>query len=81
MINVITSIQIKEGKLSEFVDIFKSSIPNVIKEKGCLEYAPTIDVSAGLPPQKLNSNVVTIMAVLFERYAWKKYFQEHIFLV
>ena len=61
MINVIASIYINEGRLSEFIEIFKSNIPNVIKEKGCIEYVPTIDVPTGLPPQELNSNVVTII--------------------
>ncbi len=61
MINVIASIHIKEGKLSEFIEIFKSNIPDVIKEKGCIEYVPTIDVPTELPPQVLNSNVVTII--------------------
>jgi len=61
MINVIASIQIKEGQLSNFVEIFKSNIPNVLEEKGCIEYMPTVDLPAGLPPQKLNSNVVTII--------------------
>ena len=61
MINVIASIYIKEGKSKEFIDIFKSNMPNVLKEKGCIEYMPTIDVPTGLPPQKLNSNVITII--------------------
>lgn len=61
MINVIASIQIKEGQLSEFIEIFKSNVPNVIEEKGCIEYVPTVDVPTGLPPQELNSNIVTII--------------------
>jgi len=61
MINVIASIHIKEGRLSEFIKIFKSNIPNVLKEKGCIEYMQTIDVPIGLPPQELNNNVVTII--------------------
>ncbi|MBC2712122.1 MAG: antibiotic biosynthesis monooxygenase [Desulfosarcina sp.] len=61
MINIIASIHIKEGRLSEFIEIFKSNIPNVLEEKGCIEYVPTIDVPTGLPPQKLNNNVVTII--------------------
>ncbi len=61
MINVIASIHIKEGRLSEFVEIFKSNIPNVLEEKGCIEYVPTIDVPTGLAPQELNNNVVTII--------------------
>jgi quinol monooxygenase YgiN len=61
MINVIASIHIKEGRLSEFVEIFKSNIPNVLEEKGCIEYVPTVDFPTGLPPQELNENVVTVM--------------------
>ncbi|MDL1984998.1 MAG: antibiotic biosynthesis monooxygenase [Deltaproteobacteria bacterium] len=61
MINVIASIHIKEGRLSEFIEIFKSNIPNVLEEKGCIEYVPTIDVPTGLPPQESNNNVVTII--------------------
>lgn len=61
MINVIASVMIKEGRLSEFINIFKSNIPNVIEEKGCIEYVPTVDVPTGLPPQELNNNVVTII--------------------
>lgn len=61
MINVIASIHTKEGRLSEFVEVFKSNIPNVLEEKGCIEYVPTIDVPTGLPSQELNTNVVTII--------------------
>ena len=48
MIHVIASITIKEGRLSEFLEIFKSNIPNVIEETGCMEYVPTIDVPFGI---------------------------------
>ena len=61
MIHVIASITIKEGRLSEFLEIFKSNIPNVIEETGCMEYVPTIDVPSGLPGQTCNANVVTII--------------------
>ncbi|MBM9616466.1 antibiotic biosynthesis monooxygenase [Desulfobulbus rhabdoformis] len=61
MIHVIASIYIKEGKRAEFIGIFKANIPNVLQEKGCLEYVPTLDASSGLPPQELNDQVVTII--------------------
>jgi quinol monooxygenase YgiN len=61
MINVIASIQIKEGRVSEFIEIFKANVPKVLEEEGCIEYVPTIDVPTGLPPQELNENVVTII--------------------
>jgi quinol monooxygenase YgiN len=61
MINVIASIHIKEGRQSEFIDIFKSNIPYVIEEEGCMEYVPTIDFPSGIPGQGLNKDVVTII--------------------
>ena len=61
MINVIASIHIKEGRVSEFVEIFKANVPKVLKEKGCVEYVPTIDFPTGAPTQELNDNVVTII--------------------
>ena len=61
MIHVIASVQVKESLRSEFIELFKSNIPTVLAEKGCIEYAPTIDLPAGFPPQELNENVVTIV--------------------
>ena len=61
MIHVLASLQIKEGHVAEFIEIFKANIPNVLKEQGCIEYAPAIDVPTGLPPQALDKNLVTIV--------------------
>jgi quinol monooxygenase YgiN len=61
MINVIASVQIKEGLTQEFLELFKSNVPNVLTEKGCVEYAPMVDIPTGFPPQELNENVVTII--------------------
>jgi quinol monooxygenase YgiN len=61
MINVIASIHVKPGRLSEFLEIFESNVPHVREERGCIEYFPTVDIDAGLPPQSLDENVVTII--------------------
>ena len=61
MIHVIASIQVKEGQVAAFLDIFKANIPNVLQEKGCLEYMPTMDIPTGLGPQELNPDRVTIL--------------------
>jgi quinol monooxygenase YgiN len=61
LINVIASIQIKEGRFSEFLEIFKSNIPNVLQERGCRQYIPTIDVPADLSSQEMNNNLVTVI--------------------
>ena len=61
MIDVSASIRVKAGKLPEFVEIFKSNVPNVREERGFIEYFPTVDINADLPPQSLDENVVTII--------------------
>jgi quinol monooxygenase YgiN len=61
MVRVIASIHVREGQLTKFIEIFKSNVPDVLKEKGCIEYVPTIDLPAGLPRQEVNNNIVTIV--------------------
>jgi quinol monooxygenase YgiN len=61
MINVIASIRVKKGRTSDFLIIFRALLPDVRKEKGCIEYSPAVDVDAGLSSQILNENVVTII--------------------
>ena len=61
MIHVLASLRIKEGHLAEFVAIFKANIPNVLQEKGCIEYIPTIDVQTDIPPQAMNKDMVSVV--------------------
>lgn len=61
MIHVIAAIHVKDGRVAEFLKIFNANIPEVRRERGCMEYEPTVDVPTGLPPQELDGNVVTII--------------------
>ena len=61
MINVLASIKVKSGKKSEFLKIFKANVPLVKKEKGCIEYCPTVDFDTKLSAQKLDGDIVTII--------------------
>lgn len=61
MINVIASIQVKTGRVLEFLEIFKSNVPKVRQEKGCIEYYPTVDIDAELGPQVLDENIITVI--------------------
>lgn len=61
MILVLASIHVKKGQLDKFIEIFKSNMPAVLGEKGCIDYIPTVDMPTGLPPQELNEKVVTII--------------------
>jgi len=61
MIYVIASIHVKKGRLQDFIEVFKSNVPNVREERGCIQYVPTVDINADLPPQILDENVVTVI--------------------
>ena len=61
MVIVIASIQIKAGKVQEFLEILKDNVPKVLDEAGCIEYAPTVDIDSGLPVQQMDEKVVTII--------------------
>ena len=61
MINVLASIKVKPGTKAEFIKIFKANVPYVKKEKGCVEYCPTVDFDSKIPVQKLDGDVVTII--------------------
>jgi quinol monooxygenase YgiN len=62
MIHVIASLRINDGKLGEFLQLFKTLATIVRQEKGCHQYLLTIDVEdTGVPPQLLERNVVTFI--------------------
>jgi len=61
MIHVLASIQVKPGQKASFLNFFKANIPNVLQEKGCVEYNPTFDIDAQIPRQVLSDNAVTII--------------------
>lgn len=61
MVHVIATVQIKPGRVKEFLRIFKANVPLVRSEKGCIAYVPAVDIDAGLPPQIMDENVVTII--------------------
>ena len=61
MVYVIASIRVQPGCLSRFLEIFKSNVPAVRAETGCIEYRPTVDVDAGLAPQRLEPDTVVVI--------------------
>ena len=61
MIHVLASIKVKPGKRDFLIKHLKSNIPNVIKEKGCIEYNSTIDVDYHMDNQTFDENMVTII--------------------
>jgi len=61
MISVLASIELHEGQRAAFLEIFHANVPKVRQEKGCIEYFPAIDIHSGLPAQRLEANMVTVI--------------------
>lgn len=51
MIHVIATVDVAEGKRTDFLKEFHKVIPLVLAEKGCIEYGPAIDLPTGIPVQ------------------------------
>ena len=52
MVHVIAVITAKPGKRAEILAAFRANVPNVHKEKGCIEYGAAIDADPALHIQK-----------------------------
>ena len=61
MIYVVATITVKSEHKKEFIEIFKSNVPNVRNEKGCIEYNPTVDYEMGWDAQITDNNTVVII--------------------
>ncbi len=61
MIIVIATILVKEGRMTPFLHVLMSNVPNVVKEEGCIEYVPAVDAPTGLPNQERDPNVAVII--------------------
>lgn len=61
MIYVIAWIRTKEGKLQDYLKLFRETAVTVRKEKGCLQYIVAVDIDSGLPIQIFEKNVATIL--------------------
>lgn len=51
MIHVIATAYIDKGRRQEFIRAFNVNIPNVLAEKGCIQYTPTVDFVSGIDRQ------------------------------
>jgi len=66
MIHVIATVEMVDGKRSDYLKEFRKVMADVRAEKGCVEYGPAADVATGIPVQEpINENTVTII----ERWA------------
>lgn len=75
MIHVIATIELHEGQREAFLAEFRKVVPDVLKEDGCIEYGPTIDVPTDIETQiPVRQNVVTIV----EKWASLEHLNRHL---
>jgi len=62
MIHVLATVEVVPGKREDFLKEFRKVIPDVQREKGCIEYGPAVDIPTGIPvPIPLRDDVVVII--------------------
>ena len=74
MINVVTTVNIKENEKSKFLEKFKEVLPKVKQEHGCIEYFAAIDIDSKIPIQELNEKVIIVL----EKWADMKSLHNHL---
>ena len=62
MIQVVTTVQLLQDCLGDFLLVLNENVPRIKAEEGCLAYEAMIDVDSGLPTQSnLRRNTVTLV--------------------
>jgi quinol monooxygenase YgiN len=77
MIYVIATVELKPGCRAAYLEVLLGNVAAVKAEKGCLEYAPIIDVETDIPiHEEYNDNVVTIIESWQDIADLKNHFNE-----
>lgn len=61
MIHVIAIVTAKPGRRAELLDAFRANRPAVLAERGCLEYAPAVDLDAPTVPDRFGDDVMVVV--------------------
>jgi quinol monooxygenase YgiN len=62
MVHVIAVITARPGKRDAILKEFRANVPNVLAEKGCIEYGPAVDAEPA-PPFQTRLGADTFMVV------------------
>lgn len=60
MIHVLATVELVPDKKEAFLKEFRKVVPDVRREKGCIEYGPTVDMPADMPTP-VRDNIVVII--------------------
>ena len=73
MIDVVATVTVREDALEEYLEKFKANLSNVLAEKGCIHYYPTVDCDTGWKRQAKDPRAVTVI----ERWESMEALQAH----
>ena len=71
----VNSKKISQSKKDKFLEHLRSNIPNVIKEKGCIEYTPAYDIDVKIDNQAFDKNQITIIEKWKSIYSLQNHLQ------
>jgi quinol monooxygenase YgiN len=60
MIRVIAIITAKPGRREDILTAFREIVPDVLAERGCLEYQPTVDTQ-GASPARMGADAIVVI--------------------
>lgn len=66
MIYVVATIEVVPGRRTEFLQLFRELVPEVLAETGCIEYAPAVDTYSGLSGQGAERDDVVVVVEKWE---------------
>lgn len=69
MIHVVAKLTIDPARREEFLQAFAELTPQVLAEKGCLEYGATIDQPTDIPVQELAGDDAVVVIEKWESVA------------
>jgi quinol monooxygenase YgiN len=76
MIHVVATIEVKEGTRDQLIADFKTLVPLVLAEEGCIQYDPTIDAETSIELQTADgANCLTVVEKWESEDALKKHLE------
>jgi quinol monooxygenase YgiN len=75
MIHVIATIEVHAGRREDLLAEFRSIVPQVLAEDGCLEYGPAVDAPTDIAAQlPVREHAVTVV----EKWASLEHLKHHL---
>ncbi len=71
MIHVIADIRVYPGRMDDLLAVYRSFVPQVRAEQGCLAYVPTRDLATDLANQHRDADRITVVECWADMIAFR----------